>query len=344
LRGLRKTYGGQHAVYAIDLSVRRGEFLTLLGASGSGKSTILMMIAGFTDPSAGDILLREHSILRLPAHRRGVGIVFQSYALFPHLTVFENIAYGVRKQARKKDELASRVSDMLRLVKLEAFAGRYPDQLSGGQQQRVSVARALAPGPEILLLDEPLGALDKSLREHMLIELRHIHRSLGTTMIFVTHDQREAMAMSDRIAILNAGRIAALGTPRKLYAEPETAFVAGFLGEANILQVRTDDDRVVAGADGTRLASAPPRTSAILLRPEHARFGDLPEISLLFSGRVRETLFLGDRIKYEIITPGGERLLAYADAGLDGPRLTAEGEVRLGWRAADIRYLQEDIA
>ncbi len=303
LRGLRKRYSNVIAVDGVDLDIRQGEFLTLLGASGSGKSTILMMIAGFVAPTGGDIVLRDRSILRQPPHRRGVGVVFQSYALFPHLTVFENVAYGLRAQGRRGSEINAQVGVMLGLVQLSALADRYPDQLSGGQQQRVSVARALAPGPDILLLDEPLGALDKRLREHMLVELRCIHASLGTTMVFVTHDQGEAMAMSDRIAIMRSGKVAALGTPRDLYADPGTPFVAGFLGEANILPIDSLQGQVAAGANVT----------AIAVRPERACFSNLEQAAIRFEGLVTEALYFGDRIKYQIQTPSGPLLTAYSN-------------------------------
>lgn len=331
LRGLEKRYGDVCAVDRVDLDIKQGEVLTLLGASGSGKSTILMMVAGFVAPTGGDIVLRDRSIVRQPPHRRGVGVVFQSYALFPHLTVFENVAYGLRTQGRRSADINTRVAAMLELVQLSALADRYPDQLSGGQQQRVSVARALAPGPDILLLDEPLGALDKGLREHMLVELRRIHANLGTTMIFVTHDQGEAMVMSNRIAIMRSGRVVATGTPRDLYADPRTPFVAGFLGEANILSLESLQGQVMVG----------PSVTAIAVRPERACFTNLEQAAVRFDGIIKEVLYFGDRIKYQILTPNGLLLTAYSNGTPIGD-LRAGELVSLGWLAHDICHLEED--
>src|SRR5215212_707864 len=235
LRGLTKHYGPVIAVDAIDLIVEAGEFITLLGPSGSGKTTIMMMIAGFTQPTAGEILVDGIDIAGVAPERRNIGMVFQNYALFPHMTVFDNIAFPLKMRRWPKDRIAVAVRDALGIVRLEGFAGRYPRELSGGQQQRVALSRALVYRPPVLLMDEPLGALDKKLREELQIEIKHIQSQLGLTVIYVTHDQSEALTMSDRIAVMNHGNILQLGPPETLYRLPATPFVADFLGDSNFL-------------------------------------------------------------------------------------------------------------
>ena len=235
LDGITKRYGGLTAVDDVSLEVPRGEFLTLLGPSGSGKTTLLMMIAGFTEPSAGEILLEGRRITNLTPNKRNFGMVFQGYALFPHMTVAENIAFPLRVRRMSKTEMEPKVRAAIELVQLGRFADRLPRQLSGGQQQRVALARALVFTPDILLLDEPLGALDRKLRTEVQIELKLLHGRIGTTFIYVTHDQEEALSMSDRIAIIRDGRIVQLGRPEELYEKPVSRFVASFLGESNFL-------------------------------------------------------------------------------------------------------------
>jgi spermidine/putrescine ABC transporter ATP-binding subunit len=315
LEGISKTFGDVVAVDNVTLGIRRGEFLTLLGPSGSGKSTILMMIAGFLEPAAGEIYLDGVAVSGLPAHRRRIGLVFQNYALFPHLTVFENVAFALRNLRWSTTKIGERVKEMLELVKLEGMDYRFPAELSGGQQQRVALARAVAFRPSLLLLDEPLGALDRKLREHMHIELRHIHQALGTTMIYVTHDQEEAMVMSDRIAILNQGHLVRLGTPRELYEEPVDPFVADFLGETTIFRARVDAaGRCVLEGTETPIeiaqtASAGPRL-AIAVRPEKVLLGQAPAGWNSLPCTVEEVLYLGETTKYYLRLASGQQVIS----------------------------------
>jgi putative spermidine/putrescine transport system ATP-binding protein len=235
IRGIRKVYGRSTAVENVSVDVRQGEFLTFLGPSGSGKSTTLYIIAGFQDPTEGDVLLNDRTILGVPSHKRNIGMVFQRYTLFPHLTVGENVAFPLRVRRRPGAEVDRKVDEMLQLVRLDGFRDRMPGQLSGGQQQRVALARALAYDPPILLMDEPLSALDKKLREEIQVEIRRIHRETGVTILYVTHDQEEALRLSDRIAVFSHGRIDQIGTGRELYENPATRFVAGFIGSSDFL-------------------------------------------------------------------------------------------------------------
>jgi spermidine/putrescine ABC transporter ATP-binding subunit len=280
LRGLCKSYGPVAAVKDVSLDIEAGEFVALLGASGSGKSTILMMIAGFETPSAGEILLDGQSITALPPHRRDIGMVFQRYALFPHMTVAENIAYPLRRRGAERTTIETEVARALRMVSLDTFGGRYPAQLSGGQQQRVALARSLVFRPRVLLMDESLGALDRKLRQQMQMEIKLLHRALGTTIVFVTHDQEEALSMADRVAVLSDGRLMQVGTPSELYRTPGSALVAGFIGETNFLPAKTDftsADAVEVACLGTMLrvpkanCCTADRTALIGVRPEHVR-------------------------------------------------------------------------
>src|SRR5262245_13158340 len=258
LRGVSKKYGHHTALQPTELEIRDGEFFCLLGPSGCGKTTTLNLIGGFVAPTQGTIWIQGQRVDRLPPHKRNVNTVFQSYALFPHMSVSENVAFGLRMARVAKKESASRVADALALVGLEEFGDRLPSQLSGGQQQRVAVARALVRRPAVLLLDEPLGALDLKLRKRLQVELSQIHREVGTTFVYVTHDQEEAMTMADRIAVLNLGVIEQMGVPEEIYKRPHSRFVADFIGESNFFEASVDDggkDSVVL-ADGTRVGTA----------------------------------------------------------------------------------------
>jgi putative spermidine/putrescine transport system ATP-binding protein len=251
LRNLSKVFGTVAAVDGVSLDVPAGAFVSLLGPSGSGKTTTLNLIAGFLTPDTGDILIDERSVADVPPHKRNIGMVFQSYSLFPHMTVAENVGFPLRMRAKlAREEAKKRIVEMLALVQLSHLEARYPRQLSGGQQQRVAMARALVSRPRLLLMDEPLGALDKKLREQMQAEIRHIHRSVGTTVVYVTHDQSEALTMSDVVVVMHRARIAQIGTPRALYEAPASAFVADFLGDSNLIA------GTVAAADGDRFAVA----------------------------------------------------------------------------------------
>ncbi|WP_150669294.1 ABC transporter ATP-binding protein [Pandoraea anhela] len=312
--GLAKTYRETPALLPTDLRVAAGEFLTLLGPSGSGKTTLLQMISGLVEPSAGQLLIDGRDATREAPGKRGIGMVFQSYALFPHMTVWENVAYGLRMRKLPRAELAPAVDAALAMVKMQAFAQRLPSELSGGQQQRIALARCFAFRPSIILLDEPLGALDKKLREHMQLEIRRLHQELGATFIYVTHDQDEALTLSDRICLMNQARIEQIGTPAQLYDRPATRFAADFLGHSNLLDgvvERLPDGRValrvggkdggknnVGENDGTRLVPIGPSpdlpaagAASLLVRPEAARLTS-PEAGAL-AGTIREVVFLG---------------------------------------------------
>ena len=308
LEQLTKRFDDVVAVDAIDLEIPRGSFFALLGPSGCGKTTTLRMIGGFEEPTSGSIMLGDRDVSALPPHRRDVNTVFQSYALFPHLTIFENVAFGLRRRRIRGDELRRRANEMLELVGLGHVGGRKPAQLSGGQQQRVALARALVNHPRVLLLDEPLGALDLKLRKQMQLELKRIQHEVGITFVHVTHDQEEAMTMADGIAVMNAGRIEQLGEPRELYEHPRTAFVAGFLGVSNLLE------GVVAGAGTVRLDGAgEARVTAPLpaegtrvsigVRPEKLRLDGVGVNTL--TGTVTERAYIGVSTQYLLETPAG---------------------------------------
>ena len=309
LERLTKRFDDVVAVDAIDLEIPRGSFYALLGPSGCGKTTTLRMIGGFEEPTSGSIYLGDHDVVGLPPYKRDVNTVFQSYALFPHLTIFENVAFGMRRQGVRGKQLAGRVQEILRLVDLPGLETRKPRQLSGGQQQRIALARALVNKPRVLLLDEPLGALDLKLRKQMQLELKAIQHDVGITFIHVTHDQEEAMTMADSIAIMNAGHIEQLGTPSDLYERPRTAFVASFLGISNLLA------GTVAGPDTVRLdegteVRVPHETLngrtgrvAVGVRPEKIRLGH-GEYNRL-SGRLLETAYVGVATQYVLETRAG---------------------------------------
>ena len=270
VRNVTKTYGPVHALDDVSIDVESGEFLTLLGPSGSGKTTLLMVLAGFTRPDCGSLKFGDTEVIRTPPHLRDLGMTFQSYALFPHMTVAGNVGYPLRLRKRPKGEIAERVARALDTVQLGGFGDRRIDQLSGGQRQRVAVARAIVFEPRILLMDEPLSALDKKLRDQMQIELRHLHEQLGMTTVYVTHDQREALTMSDRIAVVNHGRIMQLATPRDLYERPANRFVADFIGESTFLDVTRQGDGVAYAGQPLRLGAPPPAAPALqlMIRPE----------------------------------------------------------------------------
>ncbi|WP_406226730.1 ABC transporter ATP-binding protein [Pseudomonas siliginis] len=347
LRNLNKHYGDFAAVDNISLDIKDGEFLTFLGSSGSGKSTTLSMLAGFETPSSGEILVNGQSLVNVPPHKRDIGMVFQRYSLFPHLSVRDNIAFplAIRKLAAAERE--KRVDAMLKLVQLEQFAQRRPSQLSGGQQQRVAIARALVYEPRILLMDEPLGALDKKLREDLQDELRQLHRRLGITIVYVTHDQEEAMRLSQRIAIFSHGKIVGLGSGYDLYQNPPNAFVASFLGNSNFLKLKAQGNaaaRFEGQSLSIRLTSGLHTDQDVLLmvRPEKAlalstqQALDEPLAAGWneVSANVVEVLFLGESQTCSVVTAGGTSMTVKALSAAGMP-LKAGDPVRVRWATAD---------
>ena len=328
LEGIRKVFGDQVAVDSVDLDVYEGEFFSFLGPSGSGKTTCLRMIAGFEEPTEGRILLEGTDVSRLPPYERDVNTVFQDYALFPHMTVEGNVEYGLKVKGAPRSERRERVADALRMVRLEGFGGRRPHELSGGQRQRVALARALVNEPKVLLLDEPLGALDLKLRQEMQIELLSIQERVGLTFIYVTHDQEEALTMSDRLAVMNRGRIEQVGTPADVYERPATEFVAGFVGTSNILE-----------RDGRRFT----------VRPEKIRLADPSEQpregECTATGRVRDVVYLGALTRYIVeLDSGGELVVIEQNlsmSSMEALKVRGRG-VRLLWRREHNRLLEED--
>jgi spermidine/putrescine transport system ATP-binding protein len=323
------------AVDDLSLEIEQGSFFALLGPSGCGKTTTLRMIGGFEEPNAGTIFLGERTVTGLPPYRRDVNTVFQSYALFPHLSIFENVAFGLRRQGASRGTLRGRVLEILRLVELEGMDRRKPRQLSGGQQQRVALARALVCSPRVLLLDEPLGALDLKLRKQMQLFLKRIQHEIGVTFIHVTHDQEEAMTMADRIAVMNQGRIEQLGSPDELYERPETPFVAGFLGVSNLLPGTVTGEERVRLDDGTEVLVAADvlrgRTGrvAVGIRPEKIRTDDA-EANVL-TGEVAERAYVGVSTQY-IVETGSGRLTVYVQNVRPGAEGAAPGDrLTLSW-------------
>jgi spermidine/putrescine transport system ATP-binding protein len=343
LVGVEKQFASAHgdvrAVEDVDLRIAEGEFFSLLGPSGCGKTTTLRMIAGFEEPTNGQILLHGRDMVGVPPYRRDVNMVFQQYALFPHMDVFENVAFGLRRKKVPKDEIRRRVTEALHLVELEGREKRRPRQLSGGQQQRVALARALVNRPRALLLDEPLGALDLKLRQAMQLELKRIQREVGITFVYVTHDQEEALTMSDRLVVMNAGRIEQLGSPRELYERPGTRFVANFIGTSNIVAGRLErrgdawvltglgpDERVLVQAD-----DVPPGLEAeIAVRPEkivlRAETDPPPAGSCALRAKVTEVVYLGTSTQYRTVTDAGQPMAVYRQNAAS----TAGAEVLVG--------------
>ncbi len=338
LAGVTKRFGNVVAVDDLDLTVREGEFFSLLGPSGSGKTTCLRLIAGFERPNAGTVFLHGTDVTRCPPYDRDVNTVFQDYALFPHMDVRDNVAYGLMVKRVGKAERTKRVDEALAMVHLDQHGDRRPNQLSGGQRQRVALARALVNRPEVLLLDEPLGALDLKLRQAMQLELKSIQREVGITFLYVTHDQEEALTMSDRLAVFNEGRIAQIGTPAEVYESPLTSFVAGFVGVSNILR---GDLATRSGSDGGH-----PRT----LRPERIRIAapDAPTAAdeVAVDGVVRDAVFLGAQTRY-LVDVGDGVDLAVVVQNLETSSieaLAAKGRrVRLAWKAAATRPLSLEM-
>ncbi|MEB3829937.1 ABC transporter ATP-binding protein [Phormidium sp. CCY1219] len=321
LRKVFKVFDGETAVRAVDLQVRRGEFFSILGPSGCGKTTMLRLIGGFETPSAGEVLIRGKSMNQVPAYQRPVNTVFQSYALFNHMSIAQNIAFGLRIKGYNKAQVEERVKEALNLVKMESYANRFPSQLSGGQQQRVALARALVNRPTVVLLDEPLGALDLKLRKQMQVELSNLHRDLSLTFVMVTHDQEEALSLSDRIAVMHDGRIEQVGRPTEIYEHPRSAFVADFIGETNLLPGRLENgDRagvLIRTGSGLKIAVQPPDSwnenatqLTVSIRPEKINLSLYPpEVEVnCFEGRLKNVMYLGTHVQYLVELLSGDRL------------------------------------
>jgi putative spermidine/putrescine transport system ATP-binding protein len=329
-------YGATKALHSLSLRIGRGEFFCLLGPSGCGKSTTLNVVAGFLRVTSGKVLLAGQDVTRLPPQRRQVGIVFQSYALFPHMSVAENIGYGLKLRKRSRSEIEARVAELVRLVKLDGKAERHPRQLSGGEQQRVAIARALAISPQLLLLDEPLSNLDARLREEMRNELKRIQRATGVTTVFVTHDQEEAFGAGDRVAVMNQGRLEQVGTPAEIYRSPRTHFVASFIGRSNRLAGALEVDGGQAAlrvADRVFLVSAPSGTRSgrhvLFLRPEEVQMSGTPQQRNSVPGTVSEVVYTGALVNYVVDTEIGQ--FQVCRLGDQGGRFAIGERVHLGW-------------
>lgn len=351
-RDVQKSYDGKTLIVKkLNLEIKQGEFLTMLGPSGSGKTTCLMMLAGFETVTSGDILIRDKSISRIPPHQRGIGMVFQNYALFPHMTVKENLAFPLQVRKTADGDSEQKIARALDMVRLSSFANRYPNQLSGGQQQRVAVARALVFSPDLVLMDEPLGALDKNLREQMQYELKHIHEQLGVTVVYVTHDQSEALTMSNRIAVFNHGIIQQLASPSELYEYPQNSFVAQFIGENNRLLGVVDDvngDHCRVSVEGEtvtarRVTAGKSERTTLSLRPE--RIIVSPEkdgLDNVFTAKMLEKIYLGDHVRFRFQLLGSDEFIVKVPNNGRFTTMNINDNIAVGWQADDCRAL--DVA
>ncbi|KRR17749.1 ABC transporter ATP-binding protein [Bradyrhizobium retamae] len=352
LKGISKTYGPVTALHPTDLSVEKGEFLTLLGPSGSGKTTLLNLIAGATGPTTGTILLDGCDITRMPPRERGIGMVFQNYALMPHMNVFDNVAYPLRARHQPANTIRAKVTEALDRVGLRGFENRKPRQLSGGQQQRVGIARCIVYSPTIILMDEPLGALDKNLREQMQGEIKRLHKDLKTTVIYVTHDQEEAFNMSDRICLMSTGQIAQLGTPDELYFEPVNEFVADFVGESNLIEGKVTAANTVMTSDGLTLVVCSTEGHAIgslvkvLVRPEKIEMigRSAPTVTSVrdnaCAGTVAQTSFVGGMTRIAVRCDGGRILRIKTVSSRASDCAPAGLPVTVSWAASDTVVLK----
>ena len=354
LTELTKRYGDVVAVDGISLTVERGEFVTLLGPSGSGKTTALMMVAGFVLPTAGDIAVEDRSVTTEPPYRRNIGMVFQNYALFPHMRVHDTVAFPLQMRRVPRDEIATRVRAALDLVRLPDLGHRYPRQLSGGQQQRVALARTLVFNPRVLLMDEPLGALDRKLRQQMQLEIKRLHAELGLTVIYVTHDQEEALTLSHRIVVMRAGRIEQVGSPRAVYDRPANDFVADFVGETNVLrgtvatvardrpEVRTAGGvSVWVGRDESLAVGAP---AVVVVRPERMALAGPEPWDNKLPGKVEDVVFVGESTRYIVRVSPAETLAIKIPNASHQPALAPGEPVTLGFRSEDAGMLRAEPA
>ena len=345
-----KSYDGKVLVVKdLNLDIAEGEFITMLGPSGSGKTTCLMMLAGFETPTNGEIYLDGNPISNIPPHKRGIGMVFQNYALFPHMTVYENLAFPLKVRKFSKDETDKKVEKALSMVSLSGFGSRMPGQLSGGQQQRVAVARALVFDPAVVLMDEPLGALDKNLRESMQYEIKHIHESIGVTVVYVTHDQSEALTMSNRIAVFNDGKVQQLSSPDKLYEEPVNSFVAEFIGENNTFQGEVAD---ISGKkckiklnSGDEILANPIRVkskgekSIVSLRPERAIIDPDDKMDNKFTGKIEEVIYHGDHTRVRLNLLDNHEFILKVPNSSARMDIKLGNKIKIGWNSFDARAL-----
>ena len=345
-----KSYDGKVLVVKdLNLDIEEGEFVTMLGPSGSGKTTCLMMLAGFETPTNGEIYLDGNPISNIPPHKRGIGMVFQNYALFPHMTVYENLAFPLRVRKIPKDEIDKKVDKALSMVSLGGYESRMPGQLSGGQQQRVAVARALVFDPSVVLMDEPLGALDKNLRESMQYEIKHIHESIGVTVVYVTHDQGEALTMSNRIAVFNDGKVQQLSSPDKLYEEPVNSFVAEFIGENNTFTGEVTDISngkcKVKLDSGTEIISNPIRVNSkgektiVSLRPERAIIDPENKMENKHKGKIEEVIYHGDHTRVRLNLLGNKEFILKVPNSSARMDIKVGNELSIGWDSHDARAL-----
>ncbi|MGN7869631.1 ABC transporter ATP-binding protein [Paracoccus sp. 22332] len=349
---VQKSYDGQTLVVKdLNLSIGKGEFLTMLGPSGSGKTTCLMMLAGFETATHGEIRLAGRPINQVPPHKRGIGMVFQNYALFPHMTVGENLSFPLEVRGMTKAERDSRIARALDMVQMGKFANRRPAQLSGGQQQRIALARALVFDPELVLMDEPLGALDKQLREHMQFEIKHLHERLGITVVYVTHDQGEALTMSDRVAVFNDGRIQQLAAPADLYERPENSFVAQFIGENNklpgVIEELSGDKALVRLATGELIDATPVNVrekgqqTLVSIRPERVEFKPemMPPGAHMIGATVVDMIYMGDILRARLKVAGSDDFVMKMRNTIGQTRLEPGQQIKVGWHPADARAL-----
>jgi putative spermidine/putrescine transport system ATP-binding protein len=349
---VQKSYDGETLVVKeLNLSIGKGEFLTMLGPSGSGKTTCLMMLAGFETATNGEIRLDGRPINQVPPHKRGIGMVFQNYALFPHMTVGENLSFPLEVRGMAKDEREAKIKRALDMVQMGAFAARRPSQLSGGQQQRIALARALVFDPKLVLMDEPLGALDKQLREHMQFEIKHLHESLGITVVYVTHDQGEALTMSDRIAVFNDGRIQQLAPPADLYERPDNSFVAQFIGENNklpgVIEELSGDKALVRLATGEVIDATPVNVrevgqkTLVSIRPERVEFkpDSMPPGAHMIGAEVLEVIYMGDILRAVLRVAGSDDFVMKMRNTLGQTKLAPGQKIKVGWHPQDARAL-----
>lgn len=353
IKNLVKTFSKFVAVKDLSLDIKKGEFITLLGPSGSGKTTTLMMIAGFLYPNSGEIFVGNDSIVSKPAHKRNIGIVFQNYSLFPHMTISKNIAFPLEMRKFSAEDIEKRVKDALELVELHHLKNRYPIQLSGGQQQRVALARALVFRPPILLMDEPLGALDKNLRESMQLEIKEIQERLNITTVYVTHDQTEALTMSDRIVVMDKGQIEQIGTPEELYEQPSNRFVASFIGESNFLEGKICNSNgqsyEVKSEYGFNFHVAKDKqkeiedTVCVAIRPENLFFvtqDDPAEGCNSAEGIIEEEIYLGEVRKYKVRIAQDQIFLVKVAKDDESAPYKRKNKVRIGWKCSDCRIVE----